>query len=324
MKIQKGILLSALFLLLAAGSLSSQEYSITRTVFLPSVYYVGDRVELRLSLRSPLLDEIQLPQDPPTPSWGDIHDIRIIDRGDEKDIRILFTSYYPGTRTLPAINLGPIVLNDISIFVTSILDTNEQDLVPSQSQIILPGTQMIIILWTLLLLSIPLLWLAIFKWGRQYLGTLIQRYREGLPYRRLLRSLKELTSNAGTMDGRNFYITLLDLVRVYLSGRIQVDARSATTRELEAALNKGVENPADRNFIIRLFHHGDLVKFASQPSTLKSRMDHLSQLQEVLEHIENNRGTAQKRGANQPRTRGRLRSGGRDGMSRQNPGRQNA
>lgn len=284
-----------LILLMTAGAyLGAQEYTIVKTSFIPKEYYVGDRVELRITIRSDFLDEIQPPKELPQPSWGTIHEIRIIDLGDEKDIRIIFTSYYPGTRTLPPINLGPILLSDVSIFVSSILDSNEQGLVPSRDQLILPGTQLIIILWSLLVLSIPLLWLVIFKWGRQYFEILIRRYREGLPYRRLLRSLRELTENAGTMDGRNFYITLLDLVREYLSGRIRVDARSATTRELESALKKEVENPADRNFIVRLFHHGDLVKFASQPSTLKSRMDHLSQLQEVLQHIEASRNAGQE------------------------------
>ncbi len=278
-----------LLLSICGTALGAQEYSISRTVFLPSVYYVGDRVELRLTLRSNVLNEIQLPQDFPKPDWGEIHDIRIVDRGDEKDIRILFTSYYPGTRSLPPINLGPIVLNEISVFVTSILNNNDQDLVTSRNQIIVPGTQFFVIVWVLLLMSLPLLWLPIFRWGRQYLTRIMARYREALPYRRLTRSLKDLTTNAGTMDGRNFYIALLDLVREYLSGRIQVDARSSTTRELEAALKKDVRNQADRNFIIQLFHHGDLVKFASQPSTLKSRMDHLSKLGEVLEHIEFNR-----------------------------------
>lgn len=281
------VVLALLFL--AAAPLSAQDYSISRTVFLPSVYYVGDRVELRLSIRSSMLDQIQLPQELPQPSWGTIHDIRIVDRGDEKDIRIIFTSYYPGTRTLPPINLGPILLNDISIFVSSILNSNEQQLVPSRDQLILPGTQLTIILWSLLVLSIPLLWLIIFRWGRQYFVRLIAKYKEGLPYRRLQRSLKDLTENAGAIDGRNFYIALLDLVREYLSGRLNIDARSATTRELESALKKEVDNPADQNFIVRLFHHGDLVKFASQPSTLKSRMDHLTQLQEVLQHIESSR-----------------------------------
>ncbi len=298
------VILLAVFLGLASvPHAAAQDYSISRTVFLPSVYYVGDRVELRLSLRSSLLNEIQLPQELPQPSWGVIHDIRIIDRGDEKDIRILFTSYYPGTRTLPSINLGPILLTDISIFVSSILDSSEQDLVSGRDQLILPGTQLIIILWILLVFSIPLLWLMIFKWGRSYFLLLIRRYQAGLPYRRLLRNLRELTENAGTMDGRNFYIALLDLVREYLSGRIRVDARSATTKELESALKKEVENPADRNFIVRLFHHGDLVKFASQPSTLKSRMDHLTQLQEVLQHIESNRGAEEQgrsAGSSQP------------------------
>jgi hypothetical protein len=310
MRTVRAVILGALLLLIITVALGAQDYTISRTVFIPSVYYVGDRVELRLTLRSALLDQIQLPQELPQPAWGTIHDIRIIDRGDEKDIRILFTSYYPGTRTLPAINLGPILLSDISIFVSSILTSNEQDLVPSRDQLILPGTQLIIILWSLLVLSVPLLWLVIFRWGRQYFAQLIARYREGLPYRRLVKSLRELTENAGAMDGRNFYIALLDLVREYLTGRIRVDARSATTRELEFALKKEVDNPSDRNFIVRLFHHGDLVKFASQPSTLKSRMDHLTQLQEVLEHIETSRSSAQ---SEPRRSNANRRSSGRRG-----------
>ena len=276
-----------LLLLLFSGlssSVAAQDYSVFRTVFLPSVYHVGDRVELRLSLRSGVLNEIQPPQQLPQPDWGIIHDIRIIGRDDEKDIRIIFTSYYPGTQTVPPLNLGPIVLNDISIFVTPLL--NQTELFAGRGPVVLPGTQIIIIFTVLFIFSLPLLWFPLIKLGRRYFLKLIKRHQEGLPYRNLEKNLKELANNAGIINGRNFYIQLLDLVRDYLNGRIQMDAKAATTGELEMALSKDVKDTTDRDFIIQLFHHGDLVKFASQPSTLKSRMDHLEHLREVLTHIE--------------------------------------
>jgi hypothetical protein len=67
----RSILLALIILVLAPAVLAAQDYSISRTVFIPSVYYVGDRVELRLSLRSSLLDQIQLPQELPPAQLGD-------------------------------------------------------------------------------------------------------------------------------------------------------------------------------------------------------------------------------------------------------------
>ena len=262
----------------------AQDYTVSRIVFLPSIYHVGDRVELRLSLRSNALNEIQLPQQLPQPDWGVIQDVRVLDRDNEKDIRIIFTSYYPGTQTMPPINLGPVVLNDISIFVTSLLDQTE--LAAGRGQIVLPGTQLLIIFTAIFTLSLPLLVVAFIRRCRRFFIRLKERFMDQMPYRDLEKKLNALTTNAGLVDGRNFYIDLLDLVREYLSGRMQMDARVATTHELKISFDRALDNPADRNFLIGLFHHGDLVKFASQPSTLKSRMDHLDQLEEVLTHIE--------------------------------------
>ena len=270
-----------------ASTLLAQDYNVSRTLFLPPVYHVGDRVELGLSLRSSFLNEIQLPQQLPQPPWGIIHDIKITERDDERDLRIIFTSYYPGTQTLPPIQLGPIVLTDISIFVTPLLDRTT--LVDSSEQIMLPGTQIVIIVTSLFMIAFLLLWLPLWKRSRRYVLKFIQRHQEGLIYRKLEKNLTDLTANAGVIDGRNFYIQLLACVREYLSGKIQMDVRVATTGELEMMLRKGLENPEDRTFIINLFHHGDLVKFAAQPSTLKSRMMHLDQLREVLAHIESGR-----------------------------------
>lgn len=273
-------------------SAQAQDYTISRVVFLPSIYHVGDRVELRLSIEG-LSQDLSLPQQLFQPEWGSIHDIRIINREDEKDIRIQFTSYYPGTQTIPPIDLGAIVIEDIAIFVTSLLEGTE--LVSSRGQVVLPGTQIIIIFAALLLFSLPLMWFPFIKWFRRYVRRLTALYQDGKPYRRIEDKLKELTARTGFIDGRNFYIQLLDLVREYLSARIQQNVKVATTEELEAYLRKSLENPEYRNFIIQLFHHGDLVKFASQPSTLKSRMNHLEQLETVFAHIESTRETAGKK-----------------------------
>ncbi|MGI9256729.1 MAG: hypothetical protein ACR2PY_07320 [Salinispira sp.] len=278
-------LLMALLMALVSPAVSAEEYAVSRMIFLPAIYHVGDMVELRLSLRSNFSQqEIQAPQNIPQPEWGAIHDIRVVSRDDEQDIRIRFTSFYPGTRTMPPIDLGAIVIGDISIFVTSLLEGTE--LAVSQGQVIFPGTQIIIMLIAILMFTLPLLGIPMFTWCRRYVRKIVSLYRKRQPYRILEKNLKELTGRASLMDGRNFYIQLLDLVREYLSGRMRQNVKVATTGELETYLRHTLKNPEDRDFIIGLFHHGDLVKFASQPSTLRSRIHHLEQLQEVLDHIE--------------------------------------
>src|SRR5690606_39522139 len=74
---------SALMLGIVHG-VGAQEYSIIESLFLPPEYYVGDPVELRLTLRSRYADSITLPKELPQPSWGAIQNHKSPAKGGQR------------------------------------------------------------------------------------------------------------------------------------------------------------------------------------------------------------------------------------------------
>jgi len=276
-----GILLFLLPLRIFASDLS-----ITQTLFLPSIFYVGDQVELRISLRTPFADTLTVPQELPQPSWGRIDSVRILRAADDPEIRIRFTSFVPGTRTLPTLDLGSVQLEGVNIFVSSLLEDGITELAPPRDAILLPGTALLLFFQVLLLIMLPLgIWLLL-RQGRPLFLKLWSRYRDGLPFRRSSRSLKLLASNMETMDARSFYIRILEETRLYLSDRLKIPALSATTSELNETLKQRIHSVEVVATIMDLFRHGDRVKFAKEPSSLESRMLELHNLEACLRHIE--------------------------------------
>lgn len=272
--------------LLFSQAAVAQEYSIIETLFLPPLYYVGDQVELRVTLRSRFVSSITIPRELPQPSWGQIQDLRILDRGADRELRIRFVAFEPGTKTLPPLNLGPLVVADINVFVTSILNSGDQELRPLRSQILLPGTQAFIVLIIGGIVLVPLAWFFLFRTLRGSVQRIRRFYQEGKPYRRMQRNIRVMRSAADTVQGREFYIALLREIRAYLSERFQISAYSLTSGELATVFQHRLPEPEDREKLSKLFLHGDMVKFANLPSTITTRMSHLDLVERILAKIE--------------------------------------
>lgn len=282
----KGLVIG--FLVSLGLQLTAQDYTITESFFLPPVYYVGDQVEMRLVVRSRFADQMTIPPELPQPSWGSLEDLRIIERGLDRELRISFVPFEPGTKTLPTLNLGPLVVDGLTIFVTSILSTrsDRDDLEPIHGQMLLPGTQGLIILVLASLFLLPVALVSFIKITRKLITNVFLYYREGRPYRRLSRVLRTLRSSADVLTGREFYITLLSEMREYFSLRFSISAQSLTTRELQDIFFRFVSHGEDQDTLHKLFLHGDLVKFANLPSTITGRMNHLEQVDKIIQAIE--------------------------------------
>ena len=280
--------LGVVFFLSLGVPLGAQEYTITESFFLPPVYFVGDQVEMRLVVRSRFADQMTIPPELPQPSWGRLEDIRIIERGLDRELRIRFVPFEPGTKTLPALNLGPLVVDGLTVFVTSILAnrTDRDLLAPIQGQMLLPGTQGLIILVLASLFLLPLAVVGFVKIFRAVLSKVILYYREGRPFRRLSKVLRTLKSSADVLTGREFYITLLSEIREYFSLRFSISAQSLTTRELQEVFTRFVSQKDEQESLHKLFVHGDQVKFANLPSTITGRMNHLEQVDTIIQAIE--------------------------------------
>ncbi|TVQ35832.1 MAG: hypothetical protein EA384_15535 [Spirochaetaceae bacterium] len=272
------------------------DYQLSSITFLPQQFYVGDRVEMRVGVRSTAAVGLSVPEVMPQVEWGDLHHVRLVPRGTEWEVRVIFTAFRPGTRTIPPLDLGAFTVSDLSVHIPSILETQgRSEPAPPQEQAALPGTRLWITLFAVLLLLLPLLWIFTMSRGRRYLQEFIRRYRERQPYRRLVRALKTLSAGIEQMDGREFYIMLLEHIRRYLSTRLRADCMSATTAELDAYLEQLLFEAEDRRKLLELFRHGDLVKFAALPAPAEQRSEHITDLRAVADNLEQRRHARQAR-----------------------------
>jgi hypothetical protein len=284
--------LIAVSLLFCAGSLSAQEgtdaqqsYTVRDAVFLPQVFYVGDRVELRLRLRLGPGITLQQNSTPPRVEWGTVHGVTAVQQGQDAELRVEFTAFRQGTLALPPLDLGQITIQGLDVFVASILSDNPE-LSPLRDQAILPSTDLLIAGTVAALVLAPLVWLFFARFGKKRVQRLVERYRANQPARRLNRSLRQLDSEVQALKGREFYIALLEDLRAYVSQKLGVDCMSATTHELRGYLDQLIEDSRDREELVALFHYGDLVKFAQRRSPVKKRRKHIQDVQEVIAKIE--------------------------------------
>ena len=265
---------------------AQEDYGITRTVMLPRTTYVGDRVELRVEIRPSGSVSIAAPDSMPQAPWAEFHDIQLLPRGNEYELRLVLTPYQPGTLTLPPIELGEIVLRELSVHVSSVLAEGEAEPSPPHRQAVLPYTRILLGGAAAVLLLVPMGLFVIARWGRGRLEQILRAYRTRKPYRRLLKTLRALESRIEEIDARGFYIDLLQELRRYFSQKLHRDLMSATTAEIAVYMRQAVAQAEDREALFELFHYGDLVKFASRRSRLGERRTHIEELRGILDRIE--------------------------------------
>jgi hypothetical protein len=285
MRLRTRPLASILFLLFIVVP-GFAEYSVTDVIFLPRVYYVGDRVELRVLLRYSAEEEPAPPTEVPTVEWGDVHEITASFENGVGELRLSFTPFTPGTQSIPPISLGSITLGRTDVFVQSILTQEEAELAPTRGPVVVPGTRLALILFLGVLFGGPLLWLFVLRRGLEWIRGLLRRYQEGQPYRRLARDLRNLTQSSTDIDGRRFYILLGEDFRRYLTRKTGTDCLAATTGEVSERLSGLVDDPIKRRQLVELLHYGDLVKFADRPSSENTRREHVEIMREAVKTVE--------------------------------------
>ncbi|MEX2442006.1 MAG: hypothetical protein WD492_00265 [Alkalispirochaeta sp.] len=263
-----------------AASVSGQ--SITEVIFLPQTYYVGDVVEARVVVRSSEDLDLTAPETLPSTQWVDFRDVLIVQRADGYEVRIVFQPFFVGTRQLPAIDLGAFTVSGVSSVVSSLkTEDGELELQPVRDQLLLPGTRALIAVLVLSIVGIPLVVVFTGGWVRRTFLRLREWYRENRPYRTLQKGLKQLQAEMHELDGKRYYIRLVDLTRSYLETRYSSVFRSATTGELDIQLRKVGIPSEQRQGLIELFQFGDLVKFANRRVTVHDRTRHLEALKRL-------------------------------------------
>lgn len=260
-------------LLLAVPRATAQ--SVSQVLFLPQVHHVGDIVEARVVIRSTRTLNLTVPEILPRLNWIIVHGVSTLNRPDGVEVRILFQPFFVGTRTLPVLELGDFNVTGISTFVTPLAGADLNEAQPIRDQLLLPGTRLLIAVAVLLFFGVPVvIWFA-GGWGTRVVRTLIRRYRESRPFRQALRSLRALSADLHEIDGKRFYIRLLDVARGYFARRLDPRILSATTGELRAYLTHSGLTESTVLELVELFRVGDLVKFANQRIAIDERQNHL-------------------------------------------------
>ncbi len=280
------VLLSALIAVASAGVSAQEDLRVMQTVTLPRTVYVGDRAELRVGLRVAESLSLSEPDSLPPTSHTEFHDLRLTPRGGEYELRLVLTPYQPGTLTLPPIELGDVVVRELSLHVSSVLEGGETEPSPPHGQAALPYTRVMIGGLAGLLLGVPIVILGLARWGRERLERLMSGYRRRRPYRRFLKALRTLENRIDELDARSFYIELLQELRRYFSHKLDRDLMAATSSEVGSYLRHIVPDLDDRKTVVDLFRTGDLVKFAAQHSRLGERRGHIEELRRILDRVE--------------------------------------
>ncbi len=255
------------------------------TIFLPKEYYVGDKVELRIKLTIVEGYTLQLPEKIPESSWMNFHSIEITKIDKNSELRIVFTSFIPGTRSLPSLNLGGVVLNSVKLHTSSLIDSTGNDFVGIADQLLLPGTKLILVLVVGTIFLGPLLVLMLLGPLRKKITDFIRIGRSRRPIKRLNKILRELEDQKGRISCRRFYIRLSREVREYLSKRSDIDFITLTTQDMSLALNKVVntEFAVDISEMMKL---ADSIKFGRLTTNDTRKISDIILIRNVSSFIE--------------------------------------
>jgi hypothetical protein len=266
--------------------LAAQDYTIKKVTFIPATYHVGDPVELRIAVRSDFADKMVVPQQLSQPSWGSIDSLRLKAGEGEAELRLLFTSFAVGTRSLPAINLGPVVLEGINVYITSLVPEGEADLAALRGPLLVSGVWWRLALQALAALALPLAAIATVFWALPLVRRRVRARREALPFRRFQKNLRLARPGLDGLPALDFYDWLLGAARAYLAERCRFPALAMTGPELEAALASRVHHRETVDRLAAVFVRAARVKYGGEPAGPQSRQTDLAAVEQALGHIE--------------------------------------
>jgi hypothetical protein len=290
---KKRLFIFLILLLLQLALLTAfDNYQVYNLRFMPPEYYVGDTVEMTFTLKTDQVHDFTVPEVFPDPGWLNILSIDIKSKGREADISIRLIPYYPGTRALPPLDLGALVIDDLKIFTSSLLNLeSSRDLEGIQSPLFIPGTRAVGVLVVSLLLILPILLVMLYRFIRHRTGEIIKTYKINLPYRQFQRLVRSIRRSMMNMPEKEFYMIFTGGLKKYLSTRFHQDFGSSTTSEIESILGCSRIHDTLALSLVNLFHRIDRVKFAGDKLLYSDREHLLSEVEEVSEALEEWRRT---------------------------------
>jgi hypothetical protein len=273
--------------------------SLMESIFLPPRFFVGDRVELRLTYNLPPGMAVEPPAQTPVHPWIEIQKIEVNDRrapgrAGEVLVRIHFVSFFAGETVLPPIRLGDLNTGELLVTTQSALQV-EQDasLRGPRGQLKLPLTWLRLFALVALGIGLPVVLFFLVSYGLRGFRRIRETRVRRLPYLHVRKSLHQLAAGKSSMEGKSFFILLSFAIRRYLSERLSRPLMSVTTGEiggylLEAGLERGVSVQ-----IHEMLKAADLIKFSGKRTnkremekSLKAADDIVEQVEERTAHVE--------------------------------------
>jgi hypothetical protein len=282
---RKYLLIGVLSLIIPC-SIFPQDYSIDSTLFIPPTFYVGDQVELRVEISPTPGTTIISPRELPELSWMTYHSVVVDHTESGVIVEIKFSSYHPGTRTLPEIDLGDITLGGMKIHTASLLEERDLSFVNSLGQMILPGTRTLLAVLGSLIIGGPILVLSVMGNVRRKLLAFLKEQKVKKPYKQFEKGLNELAEGLGTRKGKDFYIELTSVLRKYLEQRSGKTVLSITTEELDILLSNILNEDQLTKSMVRFMRFGDEVKFSGVDVTQERIEEDLNQVFEFGKTLE--------------------------------------
>jgi hypothetical protein len=282
----------AVFLVFLAAPPLFTQAVLAESIFLPPRFFVGDRVELRLTYDVPAGTEVEEPTELPVHPWIEFPDVEVQDRraagsAGRVIVRIFFIPFFAGETVLPAIRLGDFDTGELLVRTQSALALEQEDTLRGpRRQLNLPLTWLRLLVIALMGIGAPLLLTLLLRYGVRAFQSLREARIRRLPYLHVRRSLNQLASGKSSMEGKSFFILLSLAIRRYLSERLSIPLMSATTGEIAESLKgAGLEDTVSER-IYRVLKAADLAKFSGKKAKRTEMEQSLETAGNIIEEVE--------------------------------------
>jgi hypothetical protein len=287
----RALALAVFLLFLAAWPVFAQAV-LMESIFLPPRFFVGDRVELRLTYDVPAGLAVEPPAQLPAHAWIEFHNIEVQDRrsadgSGEVRVRIFFTPFSSGDTVLPPLPLGDLDTGELLVTTQSVLQLeHDETLRGPRRQLNLPLTWLRLLVLVVVGIGAPAVVFFLLRYGIQGFVRIREARIRRLPYLHVRKSLNQLAAGRSSMEGKSFFILLSLTIRSYLSERLSRPLMSVTTGEIKKELGvAGLEESVSLR-IHEVLKAADLIKFSGKRADRREMERSLKAVDRIVEQVE--------------------------------------
>ncbi len=253
------LLLPLLFFL--SLSLPGDEFcKVTDIRFLPPTYYPGDRLTVLIRVEVGPDCSVTPPQIVPADPYISIRDVEVSRNGDYAQVSISLTTFLPGERTVPRMELGDIEIADILLSPASLVEDLDADFQPLRDQLLLPGTRVLLVFTVTGIAAAVLAAVFLFTRLKAKLQGLRRWWHAWVEKRRLAGLLGKLEKEFSLMGADMFYRLLSGRLRSYIGILFSIPSEALTSKELDSFFTGGAAAGAYTD-LAGIFRRSDEVRF---------------------------------------------------------------